>query len=46
KKDNSGTGLGLSVCHSIIKEHKGSISVMSYNKKTKFKIKLPMEMHP
>ncbi len=46
KKDNSGTGLGLSVCHSIIKEHKGSISVMSYDKKTKFKIRLPMEMNP
>ncbi|KEF37185.1 histidine kinase [Schinkia azotoformans MEV2011] len=39
----SGTGLGLSVCHRIIKNHNGEIDVETIkNKGTTFKIKLPI----
>lgn len=39
----TGTGLGLSVCHRIIKNHHGSIEVeTSKNKGTTFHIKLPI----
>ena len=42
RKNGVGTGLGLSVCHSIIKEHNGKINVKSFNGKTKFIISLPL----
>ncbi len=42
---HSGTGLDLSVCHRIIKEHNGEIEVRSeVGKGTKMIIKLPMEV--
>ena len=43
RKNGVGTGLGLSVCHSIIKEHNGKINVKSFNGKTKFIISLPYD---
>lgn len=43
RKNGGGTGLGLSVCHSIIKEHNGKISVKSFNGKTRFIISLPYD---
>ncbi len=41
KKDGIGTGLGLSVSHSIVKEHGGKINVKSYDNKTRFIISIP-----
>ena len=41
---DSGSGLGLSIAHQIIKNHNGSIKVESeLNKGTTFRIKLPLE---
>jgi signal transduction histidine kinase len=43
KKIGEGTGLGLSISHGIIKNHGGTISVISnYEKKTCFDIMLPV----
>ncbi len=43
KKDSSGTGLGLTICHSIISEHGGKISVKSKEDRTKFQFSLPYQ---
>lgn len=44
KSATQGTGLGLSVCHGIIKNHKGDIMVVSqYGKGTTFTIILPVD---
>ncbi|MBP7551913.1 MAG: response regulator [Spirochaetes bacterium] len=44
KEVNKGSGLGLAICSSIIKEHKGSISVESDGKSgTSFKVILPIQ---
>lgn len=37
-----GTGLGLSVCHGIVKNHGGSIDVESSEKGTRFIVRLPV----
>ncbi len=43
--DNKGTGLGLTICESIIRQHKGDIHIQSeYNKGTTVTIELPL--HP
>ena len=43
KKIGHGTGLGLSISHGIIKNHGGTISVISsFKKKTAFNIRLPI----
>jgi len=39
--DGSGTGLGLTICHSIVKEHNGRIRVRSFDGITRFHISLP-----
>jgi signal transduction histidine kinase len=36
-----GTGLGLSFCYSIIKQHNGNIEILSTRKGTKVIVKLP-----
>lgn len=42
-KKDGGTGLGLSITHGIIKEHKGTIKVLSdVGKGTTFIIELPV----
>ena len=42
KSRNQGTGLGLFIVNNIIKEHKGQISLLSFNDEgTGFKILLP-----
>ncbi|HNI91069.1 MAG TPA: sensor histidine kinase, partial [Leptospiraceae bacterium] len=33
--------LGLSICHSIVKEHNGKINVKSSEDRTKFSISIP-----
>ena len=43
KKDLGGTGLGLSVCHRIIKNHNGSISYQTTETGGCFTIELPLE---
>jgi signal transduction histidine kinase len=44
KKTGMGIGLGLSICHDIVREHKGSIEVESLaGKGTCFTIKLPID---
>jgi two-component system NtrC family sensor kinase len=47
KADEKGTGLGLAVCHGIIKKHKGTITFESkVNEGTTFMIKLPIIATP
>ncbi|WP_026053639.1 sensor histidine kinase, partial [Leptospira santarosai] len=41
-KTGIGTGLGLSICHSIVREHSGELSVKSFEKKTRFRVSLPL----
>ncbi|WP_108927712.1 LIC_12097 family sensor histidine kinase [Leptospira johnsonii] len=41
-KSGIGTGLGLSICHSIVREHSGELTVRSYDRRTRFKISLPL----
>jgi two-component system NtrC family sensor kinase len=44
KADSGGTGLGLSVCAAIVKEHKGNLSFDStVGKGTKVTLSLPVE---
>jgi PAS domain S-box-containing protein len=43
KNGKKGTGLGLTICESIIRQHKGDISIHSeYNKETRVTIELPL----
>ncbi|WP_039947948.1 LIC_12097 family sensor histidine kinase [Leptospira fainei] len=42
-KSGVGTGLGLSICHSIVREHSGELTVRSYDRKTRFRVSLPLE---
>ncbi len=41
-RSGSGNGLGLSICDSIVKEHRGRIRARSYGGKTFFHISLPL----
>ncbi len=41
-QDNRGSGLGLTICHSIVREHDGRIHVRSQSGKTRFYISLPL----
>jgi len=44
KQIGSGTGLGLSLCHQIVKQHGGTISVESQlGMGTEFEVNLPLE---
>ena len=40
-QNGRGSGLGLSICHNIVEEHKGKIQVQSSGGKTRFHIILP-----
>ena len=42
KKDDQGTGLGLSVVHGIVHNHRGEIKVTSSSKGTTFQIYIPV----
>ncbi|MDI6789473.1 MAG: response regulator [Thermodesulfobacteriota bacterium] len=42
KAEGKGTGLGLSLCHGIVQEHGGEISVTSEPGRTTFQVKLPL----
>lgn len=42
-REGRGTGLGLTICHSIVREHDGRIHVRSQDGKTRFYISLPLE---
>ncbi|MCR9142043.1 MAG: ATP-binding protein [bacterium] len=42
-QDTRGSGLGLTICHSIVREHDGRIHVRSQNGKTRFYISLPLK---
>jgi signal transduction histidine kinase len=44
KKVIHGTGIGLSICNKIIKEHKGTIKIVSDETGTSFHIDLPAKM--
>ncbi len=46
KEEGKGTGLGLSLCHGIIQEHGGDISVTSGQGRTTFLIRLPLGKTP
>ncbi|UCD95242.1 MAG: PAS domain S-box protein [Candidatus Zixiibacteriota bacterium] len=43
KEGDSGTGLGLSVCQTIVKSHNGTIEFENTEKGGRFKIELPIE---
>ena len=45
KNVNSGTGLGLSLCHSIVKAHAGDLYINNSCENTQFIIKLPLYTH-
>jgi PAS domain S-box-containing protein len=40
-----GTGLGLSLVQSIVRTHKGELSINSHNINTEFEIKLPLKLN-
>ncbi len=44
KEFKRGTGLGLSICYGIIKQHEGSIEVLSSEKGTTILIEIPLRM--
>jgi signal transduction histidine kinase len=41
-RQSRGSGLGLTICHSIVREHEGRIHVRSQSGKTRFYISLPL----
>lgn len=41
-RSQRGSGLGLTICHSIVREHDGRIHVRSFEGKTRFYIALPL----
>ncbi len=43
EKSGTGSGLGLSICYSTVKEHKGRIRVRSFSGKTMFQISIPQK---
>lgn len=45
-RDSRGSGLGLTICHSIVREHDGRIHVRSQNGHTRFYISLPLQSLP
>ena len=42
--DFKGSGLGLSICHSIVREHQGHIHARSLGERTFFYISLPLDL--
>ncbi|MBX7058096.1 MAG: HAMP domain-containing histidine kinase [Leptospirales bacterium] len=42
-RDGRGSGLGLTICHSIVREHSGRIHARSQSGQTRFYISLPMQ---
>lgn len=45
KSLGKGTGLGLSLVQSIVRTHKGELSINSHNINTEFEIKLPLKLN-
>lgn len=43
RSDESGFGLGLSIAHSIVQQHKGMISCQSDTRSTRFMVNLPLK---
>jgi signal transduction histidine kinase len=43
RQEGAGTGLGLSVCHSIVKNHNGTIEFCNNPVGGRFKVELPIE---
>lgn len=43
KKREHGTGIGLSICNKILKDHKATVDIQSDSNGTQFSIQFPLE---